>query len=58
MVNIAASPINVQLSAMFKRHYIDKIEYPLLLICGGNPQFESNITSFQFWQNASAFWQG
>ena len=33
---------------MFKRHYIDEIEYPPSPICSGNPQFELNITSFQF----------
>ena len=36
--------------------YIDEIEYPPSPICGGKPQFESNITSFQFRQNASAHW--
>ena len=35
-------------STMFKRHYIDEIEYPPSPICSGNPQFELNITSFQF----------
>ena len=40
---------------MFKRHYIDEIEYPSSPICGEKPQFESNVTSFQFHQNASAF---
>ena len=40
---------------MFKRHYIDEIEYPPSPICGEKPQFESNVTSFQFRQNASAF---
>ena len=39
---------------MFKRHYIDGIEYPPSPICGGKPKFESNVTSFQFRQNASA----
>ena len=39
---------------MFKRHYIDEIEYPPSPICGEKPQFESNVTSFQFRQNASA----
>ena len=38
---------------MFKRHYIDEIEYPPSPICGEKPQFESNVTSFQFRQNAS-----
>ena len=42
-------------STMFKRHYIDEIEYPPSPICGENPQFESNVTSFQFRQNASDF---
>ena len=45
-------------STMFKRHYIDEIEYPPSPICGEKPQFESNVTSFQFRQNASAFWRG
>ena len=39
---------------MFKRHYIDEIEYPPSPICGGKPQFESNVTSFQFRQNGLA----
>ena len=39
---------------MFKRHYIDGIEYPPSPICGEKPKFESNVTSFQFRQNASA----
>ena len=43
---------------MFKRHYIDEIEYLPSPICGEKPKFESNITSFQFRQNASAFWRG
>ena len=43
---------------MFKRHYIDGIEYPPSPICGEKPKFESNVTSFQFRQNASAFWRG
>ena len=53
---------------MFKRH--DEIEYHPSHICGGKPQFEWNVTSFQFRQNAlarrwpishhlaSAFWRG
>ena len=41
---------------MFKRHYIDGIEYPPSPICGGKPKFESNVTSFQFRQNAEARW--
>ena len=41
---------------MFKRHYIDEIEYPPSPMCGEKPKFESNITSFQFRQNASARW--
>ena len=45
-------------STMFKRHYIDEIEYPPSPICREKPQFESNITSFQFRQNAYAFWRG
>ena len=40
-------------STMFKRQYIDEIEYPPSPICGEKPKFESNITSFQFRQNAS-----
>ena len=43
---------------MFKRHYIDEIEYRPSPICGEKPKFESNVTSFQFRQNASAFWRG
>ena len=39
---------------MFKRHYIDEIEYPPSPICGEKPKFESNVTSFQFRRNASA----
>ena len=45
-------------STMFKRHYIDGIEYPPSPICEEKPQYESNVTSFQFRQNASAFWRG
>ena len=41
-------------STMFNRRYIDEIEYPPSPICGEKPQFESNVTSFQFRQNASA----
>ena len=33
-----------------KRHYINEIEYPPSPVCG---EFESNVTSFQFRQNAS-----
>ena len=29
---------------MFKRHYIDEIEYTPSPICGEKPKFESNIT--------------
>ena len=59
---------------MFKRHNIDEIEYPpsLHLYVGEKTQFELNITSSQFRQNAlargwpattrhplaSAFWRG
>ena len=40
---------------MFKRHYIDGIEYPPSPICvGKKPQFELNLTSFQYRQNTSA----
>ena len=39
-----------------KRHHIDEIEHPPSPICGEKPQFESNVTSFQFRQNASARW--
>ena len=40
---------------MFKIHYIDEIEYPPSPICvGKKPQFELNVTSFQYRQNASA----
>ena len=41
-------------STMFKKHYIDEIEYPSSPICGEKPKFESNVTSFQFCQNAEA----
>ena len=41
-------------STMFKRHYIDEIEYPPSPICGEKPKFESNVTSFQFRQNGLA----
>ena len=41
---------------MFKRHYIDEIEYPPSPMCGEKPKFESNITSFQFRKKASARW--
>ena len=43
-------------STMFKRHYIDEIEYPPSPICREKPKFESNVTSFQFRQNALAWW--
>ena len=39
---------------MFKKHYIDEIEYPPSPICGEKPKFESNVTSFQFRQIALA----
>ena len=39
-------------STMFKRQYIDEIEYPPSPICGKKPKFEFNVTSFQFCQNA------
>ena len=38
-------------STMFKRHYIDEIEYPPSPICGEKPKFESSVPSFQFRQN-------
>ena len=51
--------IETTLSAMFKRHYIDKIEYPLLLIFGGKPQFESNhFNSAKTPLHFGAFWWG
>jgi len=37
----------------FKTH---EIEYPPSPICGEKPQFELNVTSFQFRQNALAQW--
>ena len=44
---------------MFKRHYIDEIEYHLLLICGGKPQFESNhFNSAKTPLHFGAFWWG
>ena len=46
--------LNIHLLLCSKRHYIDEIEYPPSPICGEKPQFESNVTSFQFRQNASA----
>jgi len=48
--------LNIHLLLCSKRHYIDEIEYPPSPICGEKPQFESNVTSFQFRQNASARW--
>ena len=48
--------LNIHLLLCSKRHYIDEIEHPPSPICGEKPQFESNITSFQFRQNASARW--
>ena len=48
--------LNIHLLLCSKRHYIDEIEYPSSPICGEKPQFESNVTSFQFRQNASARW--
>ena len=50
--------LNIHLLLCSKRHYIDEIEHPPSPICGEKPQFESNVTSFQFRQNASAFWRG
>ena len=47
--------LNIHLLLCSKRHYIDEIEHPPSPICGEKPQFESNVTSFQFRQNASAF---
>ena len=48
--------LNIHLLLCSKRHYIDEIEHPPSPICGEKPQFESNVTSFQFRQNASAGW--
>ena len=48
--------LNIHLLLCSKRHYIDEIEHPPSPICGEKPQFESNVTSFQFRQNASARW--
>ena len=47
--------LNIHLLLCSKRHYIDEIEYPPSPICGEKPQFESNVTSFQFRQNALAW---
>ena len=47
--------LNIHLLLCSKRHYIDEIEYPSSPICGEKPKFESNVTSFQFRQNASAW---
>ena len=47
--------LNIHLLLCSKRHYIDEIEYPSSPICGEKPQFESNVTSFQFRQNALFF---
>ena len=46
--------LNIHLLLCSKRHYIDEIEYPPSPTCGEKPQFESNVTSFQFRQNALA----
>ena len=46
--------LNIHLLLCSKRHYIDEIEHPPSPICGEKPQFESNVTLFQFRQNASA----
>ena len=46
--------LNIHLLLCSKRHYIDEIEYPPSPICGEKPQFESNVTSFQFRQNVLA----
>ena len=47
--------LNIHLLLCSKRHYIDEIEYPPSPICWEKPQFESNVTSFQFRQNTSAW---
>ena len=47
--------LNIHLLLCSKRHYIDEIEYPPSPISGEKPKFESNLTSFQFRQKASAW---